>query len=214
MFYMFNRFLSGVFSTLVWMRKFLAGATGAITAGFAMLALTTSAANGDTVLRVDRLNGSETGDGSGWGSSAFKFLQDALLDAPNHAPPVQIWVRGGATVPPYKPNEFAQGTPPCIFGDPPRCYSFRLRNSVALYGGFAGNEPETQAGFDSRKPWQNITTLSGDINGDDIFAQTPFDPQYIDDNSYHVVTGFEVQSSAVLDGFVIRHGNATDAPAR
>lgn len=49
-----------------------------------------------TILRVDGQSGSTSGDGSDWGASAFKYPQDALAAAPNHTPPVQIWVRGAS----------------------------------------------------------------------------------------------------------------------
>ncbi|MDO8628897.1 MAG: right-handed parallel beta-helix repeat-containing protein, partial [Phycisphaerales bacterium] len=54
-----------------------------------------------------------------------------------------------------------------------------------------------------RDPVANVTTLSGDLNGDDgpDFANNG-------ENSYHVVTGSGTDATAILDGFTIRGGNA------
>ena len=46
------------------------------------------------ILRVDGTNGTCAGDGSGWGASAYRYLQDALAAA-NGVAEDQIWVRAG-----------------------------------------------------------------------------------------------------------------------
>jgi hypothetical protein len=72
--------------------------------------------------------------------------------------------------------------------------TFQLVSGVALYGGFTGSETARE-----QRDWEtNITTMSGDIgvtgnNGD---------------NSYHVVTGSDVDATAILDGFTVSGGNA------
>lgn len=75
-----------------------------------------------------------------------------------------------------------------------RSDSFVLRDSTAVYGGFNG----TETARDQRDFVAHVTTLSGDVGmlGDDT------------DNSYHVVVGSGVGSTAVLDGFQIVNGNA------
>jgi predicted outer membrane repeat protein len=79
-----------------------------------------------------------------------------------------------------------------------RTISFNLRNGVAIYGGFTGVETQ----LSQRNPSTNVTTLSGDLNGDDNgFANN-------DENSLHVVVSFFTNSPTILDGFVIRGGNA------
>jgi uncharacterized repeat protein (TIGR02543 family) len=129
------------------------------------------------------------GDGRTW-ATAFNDLQSALIAAGASQGVVkEIWVAKGV----YKPA--APG------GD--RSATFVLLNGVEIYGGFAG----TEVARDQCDPAVNITTLSGDLNGDDTasFADT-------DDNSYHVVTGSGTDATAVLSGFVIAGGNATGAP--
>jgi hypothetical protein len=65
---------------------------------------------------------------------------------------------------------------------------------VALYGGFAGAEFLRS----ERSIAANVTTLSGDLNGDDASTGKS-------ENSYHVVTGV---TGATLDGFTVTGGNA------
>ena len=101
----------------------------------------------------------------------------------------EIWVAAGT----YEPDQGASQTP----GD--RTATFRLVNSVAILGGFAGTESvKTQ-----RDPIQNETILCGDLVGDDgsDFANN-------DENSFHVVSGSDTDSTAVIDGFTITGGNA------
>lgn len=74
-----------------------------------------------------------------------------------------------------------------------RNISFVLRNGVHLYGGFAGTESDlTQRDFQL-----NITTLSGNIGAPPG-----------NDNSYHVLLGAGLDSTTVLDGFVVSGGMA------
>lgn len=120
-------------------------------------------------------------DGNSW-DTAFSDLQDALSIA---QPDTEIWVAAGT----YTPDR----------GTGAREASFRLKNGVRLFGGFAG----TETSIGQRDPNQNESILSGDLKGDDgpNFANN-------DDNSCHVVVADQTDSSAVLDGFTIRGGNA------
>jgi hypothetical protein len=72
--------------------------------------------------------------------------------------------------------------------------SFVLKNGVAVYGGFAGNETLRE----QRNFQINVTILSGDIGS----------VGNSNDNSYHVVVGSNSDNSAVLDGFTVTGGNA------
>jgi len=93
----------------------------------------------------------------------------------------QVWVAVGT----YIPTTTNSDT---------RTVTFQLKSGVAIYGGFYGIELTR----DERDWVNNLTTLSGDIGtlGDST------------DNSYHVVTGNGVTTTAVLDGFTISGGNA------
>ena len=86
----------------------------------------------------------------------------------------EIWVAKGL----YKPGSTRSAT-------------FQLKIGVAVYGGFVGTET-----LRPQRDWlKNVTTLSGDINGNG------FDNY----DSYNVVKGAD---SATLDGFSITGGNA------
>ncbi len=123
-------------------------------------------------------------NGTSW-ANAYKSLQSALSAAVSGD---QIWVAKGT----YKPTHASLSTNP-------RSKTFALKNGVAIYGGFAG----TETSLTQRKPRINITTLSGNIGQ----AGTSLD------NSYHVVTGSSVSSTAILDGFVITAGMASGVGA-
>ncbi|MCI0362778.1 MAG: right-handed parallel beta-helix repeat-containing protein, partial [Phycisphaerales bacterium] len=82
----------------------------------------------------------------------------------------------------------------------PRSVTFTLLNGLTLAGGYAGvGAPDP----DGRNIENFQSILSGDINGDD-------EPGFINnaENVYHVLTASGVDSSAVLDGFLVREGNA------
>jgi hypothetical protein len=90
----------------------------------------------------------------------------------------EIWVAEGT----YKPTVTD------------RMISFILKDGVAIYGGFAG----TESTRDLRNWIANPTILSGDIG---VTSDNR-------DNSFHVVTGTSLDSTAILDGFKIMDGNA------
>ena len=140
------------------------------------------------VIYVDD-DASPGGTGLSW-ETAYKYLQDALVDTNSMAKPVEIWVAEGT----YKPDQDEDGsvTP----GE--QTETFRLINDVAIYGGF----PSTGA-RENRDPNAYETILSGDLNGDD-------EPDFVnnDENSYHVTTASDTNETAVLDGFTITAGNA------
>lgn len=129
-----------------------------------------------------------SGDCSGWANACT--LQSALSIAVGGD---EIWVKKGVHYP---------GTS--------RTDTFTLKNNVALYGGFAGTETQR-----SQRNWQsNVTILSGDIDQNDTnndgnyIAETPADIQ--GSNAYHVVTGSGTDNTAILDGFVVTAGQASE----
>ena len=81
-----------------------------------------------------------------------------------------------------------------------RATSFRLRNNVAIYGGFAGGEgsPDERPAFGTAP-----SILTADINGDDGPGFTGYA-----ENAYHVVRTPGTDETAVLDGFTITGGNS------
>ncbi|MBI5508374.1 MAG: hypothetical protein HY903_06445 [Deltaproteobacteria bacterium] len=119
------------------------------------------------------------GDGASW-ATAFNKLQDALADAAARVGVQEIWVAGGT----YVPDEGA------LQADDDITSTFRLQSGVALYGGFAGTETSRAA----RNLGAQTTVLSGLLE--------PTGPVH----ARQVVTAYGVDSSAVLDGFVIRDG--------
>ncbi|MFG0329578.1 MAG: right-handed parallel beta-helix repeat-containing protein [Phycisphaerales bacterium] len=116
------------------------------------------------------------GDGAAW-STAFSDLQEAIDRA---EPGAEIRVAAGR----YRPDR----------GSNEREASFGLQSGVSISGGFAGLVGDDP---DERDPLRFATILTGEIGVEGIR----------DDNSMHVVTsGFGVDATAVLDGFIIRDG--------
>jgi len=132
-------------------------------------------------------------NGSTW-VDAHTSLQDAISAATKGD---KIWVIQGV----YKPDRGSHVKE----GD--RKATFKLENSVAVYGGF----PPGGGKWKDSDPFAHPTILSGDLKGDDVEVASPSElidePTRID-NSYHVVTANKTDSTAVLDGFVITAGNA------
>jgi len=133
------------------------------------------------------VNASATGANTGltW-ADALTDLQSALT-YPCSQSLAEVWVAGGL----YKPTQ--------ITGPASRTISFTLKNGVAVYGGFVGNETSL-GGRPVVNPINgqpSSSTLSGEIG----------DPTGTTDNSYHVVITRGLTTSAVLDGFVITAGD-------
>ncbi|GJM23168.1 MAG: hypothetical protein DHS20C15_30830 [Planctomycetota bacterium] len=79
-----------------------------------------------------------------------------------------------------------------------RGHAFALANGVTIYGSFAGGE----ASPEERPPFGTAdSVLDGDLAGNDGSA-------LFGDNSFHLITTVGTNSSAVIDGFVVRAGNA------
>lgn len=122
-----------------------------------------------------------TGNGSTW-ANAFTNLKDAVA---NSCPLItQIWVAKGT----YKPTT-----------NNSRDSSFTMKNNLAIYGGFAGGETL----LNQRNLRTNSTILSGDIGIANDYS----------DNTYNVVRNISngLNSTAILDGFVVTGGNGNGA---
>ena len=149
----------------------------------ALLLSPNASAAGD--LFVDVGLGTGTADGSSW-ANAYQGplgLKDALAAA---VAGDRIFVAQGT----YLPS--ATGT---------RTQSFGLKDGVELYGGCVGTETEPE----ERPPFGAAPTiLSADLAGNDTSG-------IITDNSYHVIRGFSVGPTAVVDGFVVTGGYANSS---
>lgn len=129
-----------------------------------------------------RANAAGADSGTSW-VDAYRDLQLALTSARVGD---EIWVAAGT----YTPGPQAAS----------REATFLVRNSVALYGGFAGNESRRE----DRNPDARPTYLSGDFNGDDVPGDHTF--AGASENAYHVLCVFE--GSPIIDGFIIEGGRA------
>ncbi|PPL00412.1 MBG domain-containing protein [Parapedobacter indicus] len=115
--------------------------------------------------------GTPTGIGNGW-STASSDLQ-AMIDVLAAKGGGEVWVAAGTYVAPDT--------------------SFRMKNGVAIYGGFSGNETEL-----GERNWVgNETILSGN------------EERTVVDNSYSKKD--TLAATAILDGFTITKGIATSA---
>jgi len=94
-----------------------------------------------------------------------------------------------------------------------RLVSFELKSGVTLRGGYAGlalSDPDT------RDITAYKTILSGDLKGDDRAVSEAFDlysEASRSDNSVHVVTAYDVDSTALLEGVTITEVMGSTGPA-
>lgn len=133
-------------------------------------------------------NGAGLQTGADW-DNASPSIQ-AMITQSSTTNGDSVWVAGGMYVATVR-----------LDPDDPRTATFLLKNNVKIYGGFLSDGSITT--FDGRNPYANVTTLSGDINGDDSgFTNNG-------ENVYHVLrASLGVTETAILDGFTIRSGNA------
>ncbi|MDI9308737.1 MAG: T9SS type A sorting domain-containing protein [Limnohabitans sp.] len=131
------------------------------------------------------VNSSATGlnNGSSW-VNAYTSLETAITNATTSN---EIWVAAGI----YKPAGTA------------RTSTFLLKNGLTMYGGFNGTE--TLRG--QRNPKNNVTVLSGDVNGNDNSNINPTEVTR-QDNLYHIISVRGSASYVLVDGFTIKGGNA------
>jgi parallel beta-helix repeat protein len=170
----------------------------ALTISLLFVVLTFSTSTHAKIIYVDD-DATGNNDGSSWADS-FNFLQDALAAAWSSD---EIRVAQGI----YTPD--SNSANPNGSGD--RYATFQLINGVTLQGGYAGfGKPDPDAlDVDLYE-----TILSGDLDGNDVEVNDPFDlltEPTRGENSYHVVTGSETDETTILDGFTITAGNA-DGP--
>jgi hypothetical protein len=131
-------------------------------------------------------NATGLNDGTSW-ANAFTSLESALAQARTANVATEIWVADGI----YRPSQYAPNCPTC--NTDVRNKTFSITDNIQIYGGFSG----TESSLANRQFFAN-SILSGDINN------TPTD---VSDDAYHVLIDVN-NSGAVVDGFVIRNGNA------
>ena len=153
----------------------------ALTSSVLALAALSPVAAADTFF-VDANLTTGLDDGSSW-DDAFQGtagLQTALAAAVSGD---EIWVADGR----YLPSDTGV-----------RSASFALKNGVTIYGSFAGGEssPAERPAFGT-----SDSVLDGDLSGND--GSSAFG-----DNSFHLITTGGTNATAVIDGFVVRAGNA------
>lgn len=128
--------------------------------------------------------------GESW-ADAYGDLSFALEESQSGD---KIWVAEGY----YKPNRLWGSTDP-------RSASYRLKNGVALYGGF---DPDAGVVDFEERDWVTYAViLSGDHLGNDAAGFVGYG-----DNFYHIFyhpDELALNSTAILDGFTIMGGNAS-----
>jgi len=146
-------------------------------------------------------NATGANNGTSW-ADAYTFLQEALADVRLAEEPAEIRVAQGT----YKPNQGLGAAPEFDW----KTATFELISGVTLKGGYAGfgkQDPNTRD-IDLYQ-----TVLSGDLDSNDPDVndarRLAGDPNRAE-NSYHVVDASSVEE-AVLDGFIVAHGNADGA---
>ncbi|MBN1816139.1 MAG: right-handed parallel beta-helix repeat-containing protein [Sedimentisphaerales bacterium] len=163
--------------------------------GYVTATLSAMEADNDmpTELFVDA-SATGSGRGTSW-ADAMVRLEDAFAEA--------------AQLPTLQAIYVAEGTHTPAKQDGNQAATFALRNGLAIYGGF----PAGGASMQDRDPISYPTILSGDLNGNDAGALTDMNRS---ENVFHVVTTEGVDSTAVLDGFVITagHGQGPDGTYR
>lgn len=129
-------------------------------------------------------------NGQGW-EDAFTDLQlalDAAATHEGHDYGIDIRVAEGT----YRPSK---RTDP----DDPRSATFQLPPGVRLFGGYEGSSNSNNV-----RDWQAYPSI---LSGDLLANDDEFSPM-VDDNAYHVVSRDRTNGLVLVDGFVIRDGNA------
>jgi hypothetical protein len=152
-------------------------------------------------VRYVRAGGFGLKDGTSWENASGdlqKMMDESWIQSTDYPTYTYVVKVGAGTYKPqYKPNTDYTTDYATPAND--RDSAFLLRPGVQVWGGYPAGGGEDS----SRNVAANVTTLSGDLNGDDASNS-------IGDNAYHVVLGVNIPAAGgtVLDGLTIRGGNA------
>lgn len=147
-------------------------------------------------IRYVTLTGAGSQDGSSWANAAPANQLQTIITA--SASGDQVWVAKGT----YKPTLEYGGT-----GNTYK--TFRLKEGVKVYGGFAGSETNISQRTDFGFGQTNATTLTGDHNGNDDWSSGNYSTisATMTDNSRYVIYVYNISpaltNSCVVDGFII-----------
>ncbi|MFN8357697.1 MAG: BspA family leucine-rich repeat surface protein [Spirosomataceae bacterium] len=150
-----------------------------------------------------------TGDGSTWGN-AYASLSNALRVAHACSGVKTIKVAAGTYKPTRKPFDSGAEITLDDYGDPVtnRDNTFHIPDGVTIEGGY-------NAATGNRDITANVTTLSGDFNGDDVVSGSGSTLSITGntENAYHVVLASAASTGGVtIDGFSVIGGNADGSP--
>ncbi len=135
-----------------------------------------------------------TEDGSSW-ANAFTDLQPAIDLATSCANVTEIRVASGT----YLPTENPDGTTTTSTN---RNNAFHVDTDINIKGSY---NPNTNT-----QDYNNPSMLSGDFNGNDVITGVGASLTIANnsENAYHVLITTDLSNSAVIDGFIIKGGNA------
>ncbi len=187
-----------------------------------MLLLLAVSASADEIRYVSK-QGKYSNDGKSW-ATAKANIQDAINDLVDNGLTGEVWVAAGK----YTPTESTEST-----GGNTLYMSFKIPAGIKVYGGFKGDEAKKEDRETNKsKPigniYKNSTILSGDLSSSAEFTWNKTKDQWdvtFYGNCYHVVyfatKGFDETGrakpngggykSALLEGCIIEHGNATNS---
>jgi parallel beta-helix repeat protein len=137
--------------------------------------------NGQTYVKQDATGAN---DGSSW-VNAYSNLNDALGSTTSG----DIWVASGLYIPTAMVVDSAT--------------TFKISNPINIYGSFIG----TETNIDQRDIVANPTTLSGDLNSDDI--PNDFSVNKGDNVQHVIVVDSLIGATITIDGFVLSGGNSS-----
>ncbi|MCL1942780.1 MAG: T9SS type A sorting domain-containing protein, partial [Candidatus Azobacteroides sp.] len=157
--------------------------------------------DGPGVIRYVTQTGNGTKDGSSWNNASDDI--QAMINISDRCD--EVWAAEGIYTPTHNAEGWTENIPTGINSNSnDRNNAFVMKAGVRVYGGFTGNETDT----DQRNWFDDRTILSGDFNNDD--DENDYYNTY-KENAYHVVIAANIGDETVLDGFTVRGGNIYDS---